>query len=151
MIVFKISGIILIIFSSALAGFLKSRSLVLRYKELELIYNGVQVLYEQINHGGRELEKAIKYSFLKCNFLVFQGEKFYYCDNNLTKDDKVLIDEFFASLGHSVKKSECERIRLFEANIKKQLIQAQEDVKQKCRLYQTLGVCVGLAISIFFV
>ena len=151
MIVFKILGLGMIVLSSAAIGFLKSKSLLSRCKKLELIYDGAQLLYEHVNQGGAELQQAIENSFAKCDFLHINYETNYCDDLDFTKEDKTLINQFFNGLGDSVKSVECERINAFKLKIKTQLNDAKDNCAQKCKIYQTLGVCAGLVIGILLI
>ncbi|MBR5472572.1 MAG: stage III sporulation protein AB [Clostridia bacterium] len=151
MLLFKFLGIFLIVCSCATVGFLKSFSVKARYKKLSCFYERLNTLYEHVESGGCELEKALKNSFLTCDFLTFQNNRIYCRDNDLTKDDKSLIDEFFLSLGYSVKKIECDRIKAFAITLKTRLKQVENEATQKSKIYQTLGICTGLALGVFFI
>lgn len=151
MLLFKILGIFLIVVTCATVGFLKSFSIKTRCKKLSSFYERLNTLYEYVESGGCELEKALKNSFFACDFLSFQKDGIYCYDNDLTKEDKALIDEFFLSLGHSVKKVECDRIKEFATTVKTRLKQAENEAAQKSKIYQTLGICTGLALGVFFI
>ena len=149
---FKFFGVVMIIASSALIGFLKAKSLVSRCKKLELVYDGTKRLYECINSGVVELESAMKNSFHNCDFIFINNGKFY-CDgdNDLTADDKLLINSFLKEIGSSVKTVECDRISAFNLKLKSKLADAQKNCAQKCKVYQTFGVCTGLVIGILLI
>lgn len=146
----KILGIILITFSCAFTGFCKAWSLTLRHKKLSLVFDGICMLNGYIQSGGCELDTAIKNSFLKCDFLSFDRE--FYCDDkDLKKEEKDLLFEFFGTLGKSAKKAECEKIENLKIKLQQILLTAQNDVKQKSKIYQSFGICVGLAIGILLI
>ncbi len=151
MIMFKLMGIVMIVFSSSMIGFFKSKSLVARHKKLQQIYDAVCVLYNHINQGDYELEKALENSLAKCGFLHVKNGEYICDDNDLTQDDKLIIKSFFSEIGSSVKSVECERINAFKLKIKSQLGFAQSDCHNKCKIYQTLGVCAGLVIGILLI
>ena len=146
----KLLGIILIVATFTAAGFFKSLSLKSRCKKLSAFCDGLDTLYGYIEQGGCELSAAIKNSFCKCDFLHFENRKIVCCDNDL-KGEKTEINEFFKDLGASAKKAECDRIGQFSLRLKKQLCEAEKDYAQKCRVYQTFGVCIGLAIGILLI
>ncbi|MBR3969193.1 MAG: stage III sporulation protein AB [Clostridia bacterium] len=152
MMIFKLLGLVMITVSSAIIGFLKSRSLTARRKKIELVYDATGILYEYINQGGCELDYAIKEAFTKCVFLQVEKGK-YSCDGDrdLTDEDKALINDFFKGIGRSVKSVECDRINAFSTKIKSKLNDAQKDCEQKCKVYQTFGVCAGLIIGILLI
>ncbi len=147
----KTTGIILIIVSCGLGGFLKSLSVRARAKKLSLFCDGIGVLYEYIEQGGCELLTALKISFSKCGFLDFRNMEAVCRDGDLNEEDKKIINSFFVSLGHSAKKAECDRINLCGMTMKKRADEAYTDTTQKCKLYQTFGVCTGLVIGILLI
>ncbi len=62
-----------------------------------------------------------------------------------------MIKEFFSSLGHSSKKNDCERIKLFTVAMQKKLKEAETEVAQKCKIYSTFGICIGLGLAVLLV
>lgn len=151
MFIIKLFGIFLIVIASAAAGFLKSLSIKNRSKKLSAFCDGLNTLYEYVEQGGCELDAAIKNSFLKCAFLQHKNGRFSILDNDLTADDKAMIDEFFETLGLSAKKAECDKINGFKLKIKKQLKDAENDVSQKSKIYQTFGICIGLTLGLLLI
>ena len=151
MLTIKLIGIVLIVFASTLAGFLKSRSLLNRSKKLLLLLDGVNMLFEYVEQEGCELSEAVKNSFCKCDFLNLKENIDLSCESDLKKDDKLEIVSFFSLLGSGVKKLECDRIINFKAKVKSLHSAAEKDVLQKCRIYQTFGICIGLSIGILLI
>lgn len=151
MLLIKVSGLILVMLSSVMFGFLKSKSLVLRSKKLFLILEGTDMLYEHIEQEGCELYQAVEKSFFQCDFLSFGNNSFSFCEDYLKSDEAQEIKAFFASLGSSVKKAECDRIINFKLKIKKFYEMAEKDALQKCKIYQTFGICIGLALGILLI
>ncbi len=147
----KTTGVILIVISCGLCGFLKSLSVRSRAKKLSLFCDGIALLYEYIEQGGCELLTALNISFSRCAFLDFNNIGAVCCDVDLNTEDKKIINSFFDSLGHSSKKAECDRINLCGVTMKKRADEAYNDTKQKCKLYQTFGVCTGLIIGILLI
>lgn len=146
----KLLGIILIVISSSFIGFSKSYALSARYKKLSLFYDGINTLYEYIEQGGCELNIVIKNSFSKCAFLSRESDKLLCFDADLKKD-KALIEEFFVCLGTCTKRVECDRINAFRQKIKTHLKEAQNDILQKSKIYQTFGICIGLTVAILLI
>ena len=147
----RLLGVVIIVLSSSLIGFLKSNSLVLKSKKLSLLLDGVNTLYEYVEQEGCELFKAIEISFSKCNFLLLENNEILFCDSDLKNDEKQEIIEFFNNLGSSTKKIECDRINAFGLKLKKMCDSAQNQVSQRCKIYQTSGVCIGLVIGILLI
>ncbi len=150
MFVIKFVGVVLIVISGAFIGFFKSNKLVRRQEKLLLFSDGVNELHNYIDQGELELRSALDKAFSKCNFLKFKDCNIL-CDDNDLKNDKRLIEDFFAQLGYSSKKLECDRIDLFKLKLKSKLNEAHNDVVQKCRIYITLGICFGLIVGILLV
>lgn len=150
MLIFKISGAVLVVISSAYIGFLKCNSMCLRHRKLLLFMDGVNTLYNCIKQGEFDLKTAIKNSFSGCEFLLLNNPKIQ-CNDVDLKKDKALIEDFFITLGHSTKMVECERISIFKLKLKSNINEALNEIEQKGRLYKILGVCVGIVIAIFLI
>lgn len=148
---FKTAGVTLIVISCSLAGFLKSRSVIARGKKLSLLCDGILLLFEYIDQGNYELGDALKTAFSRCDFLSFEKSDYICCDSDLSVDDKLIISDFFRSLGCSAKKADCDRIKSFSTLMQKRQKEAQDEAKQKSKVYQTLGVCIGLSIGILLI
>lgn len=150
MFIIRLFGVFLVVVASSFFGFLKSNSLTQRYKKLLQLSDCVNTLYNYIEQGGFELDFLVKNVFLKCKFLTFNGSAIECNDGDLEKD-KEFIEGFFARLGNSTKKVECDQISHFILRLKSVLSDAKNDVTQKCRVYQTLGVCAGISIGILLI
>lgn len=151
MFVIKLFGIFLIVITCVAVGFLKSLSIKNRSKKLSAFWDGLNTLYEYIEQGGCELDIAIKNSFTQCGFFSYRNGRFLCLDNDLNSEDKAMIDGFFEGLGLSAKKAECDRINGFKFKMKTHLKEAENDVLQKSKIYQTFGICIGLTIGILLV
>lgn len=147
----KFTGVLFIIISSSLIGFLKSRSLTLRHKKLLRLSGGLNLFYEYVEQGSFEIYTAVANAFNDCKFLEIKREKIICTDTDLTAEQQSEINDFFKLMGTGFKKEECDRIKNFEIYVKGQLKNAENDVNQKCRLYQTFGVCLGLMLGILLI
>lgn len=151
MLIIRLIGAVLIVASSAFIGFLKSNALAERYKKLTEIYDGINTLYEYVEKGGCELERALKSSFSTVKFLQFKNNVFYCDDKTLTKEDNQLINTFFNMLGLSAKKAECDKINNFKIKLKTYINDAKTNHVQKGKIYQTFGICIGLMLAVLLV
>ncbi len=151
MLLVKAFGIFLIVVSCSAGGFLKSLSIKNRSKKLSDFCDGLDTLYQYIEQGGTELFLSIENSFSKCSFLCFKNQRFYCNDTDLKDKDKAAIDDFFTTLGASAKKAECDRISAFKLKIMSHLKEAENNVLQQSKLYQTFGICIGLVIGILLI
>jgi hypothetical protein len=151
MLVVKLFGVLLVVFVSAVMGFLKSRSLTNRSTKLAMLFDGTNMLFEYIEQEGCELDEAVKKSFKNCDFLSFKNGVEISCDADLNNEDKAETENFFALLGTGTKKTECDRIANFKLKIKSLHTAAEKEASQKCRIYQTFGICIGLSIGILLI
>ena len=147
----KLLGILLIVASCSLAGFLKSRRVHNRAKKLRALCDGTALLFEYIEQGKYELERAVKKAFLKCEFINFEKQNSICADRELTDEDNRLITDFLKSLGFSSKKADCDRIKAFGLCLEKRLNEAYTEMTQKSKIYQAFGVCIGLAVGILLI
>ena len=150
MLIVKLIGISLIFLSCAFTGFLKRNALAARLKKLLLLFDGVNILYENIEQGVNTLDIAIKNSLGNCGFIKCE-KRFFICTDSDLKKDKYIIEEFFCGLGSATKRIECDRINNFKIKLKTQIKDAQIESEQKGKIYGTLGICLGLAIAILLI
>ncbi|MBR6501953.1 MAG: stage III sporulation protein AB [Clostridia bacterium] len=146
----KLFGVLLIVICCSLIGVFKSNSLRQKVRKLSMLIDGLNALYNYIDQGEFELNIAIKNAFCKCRFLNFSAVKIL-CDDADLKNEKPLIEEFFMRLGQSTKKIECDYINHFKTKMQACLNDARDDVVNKCKIYQILGVCSGLTLGILLV
>ena len=66
------------------------------------------------------------------------------------KADTDLLTEFFSRFGYGDKNSEYERTKLFTSLLKKQSEEANLKANSLCKLYNTIGLLVGVFLCIFF-
>lgn len=151
MLVIKVIGISLAVLSCICFGFFKSFSIKSRAKKLSLISNGMIMLNEYIEQSNLELDIALKKAFSKCNFLDFSNDEIIISDKDLTFEDKKFLKDFFADLGKYTKKSECDRIKLYYTDIQKIADIAFSESFQKCKLWQTFGICIGLTLGVLLI
>ena len=146
----KIIGVLLVVVTCSFIGTLKSRALFERRKKLLLVLDGVNMLHAYIDQGEFELHIAINNAFSKCIFLRFCEDKIL-CEDEDLKNDKSLIEEFFSQLGSTTKKIECDHINHFILKLKTHLKQSEEDIEQKSKIYQIMGICGGLTAGMLLI
>lgn len=71
--------------------------------------------------------------------------------DKLKKEDLELLHNFSESLGISDVISEQKNIRLYIQMLEKNIVDAENDIKEKSKVSQTLGFCVGVIISILLI
>lgn len=151
MLFIKCAGLLIVVCSCAFIGFLKSRLLSERYEKLLQIYDGVNMLYECVEKGGCELSTAVKSSFCNAKFLSFENEVLFCADSGFMDRDRELINSFFSTLGSSVKKVECDKINNFKLKLEMHIQEAKNAFLQKGKIYQTFGICIGLALAVLLI
>lgn len=151
MLLIKTIGIVLLVLFCVFAGFLKSFSVRSRGKKLSVFCDGLDLLYEHIEQGNCELDKALKSAFSKCDFLNFKATASACKDQDLTAEDRETINSFFLSLGASPKKAECDRIKHCRIVMKQRRDTALADAQRSCKLWQTFGICIGLTLGILLI
>ena len=137
---FKITGFILVIFTTSAIGFLKANELNLRFRKLTDLYKTIATLKEGIRLHGGDIERLINLSF----------KEFPISTAHLKKEDITIIDDFFENLGAQDTVAEYERCELYINLLKAQADKAQKQHLELNRLYKNIGVLSGILICIFF-
>lgn len=136
---FKITGFLMIIFTTSAIGFLKSNELNLRYKKLCRIQKSICDLKERIRLHAGEIDRLINLSF---------GEypiNYQY----LEKDEREILEEFFLGLGMSDTDAEYKRCELYIDLLKGKTNESRQKYLELNRLYKSIGVFSGIFICIF--
>ena len=149
--IIKFAGVITVLLSCALFGFYKGFSIRQRLIKIQKLTAALDSLYANIKYGEKELPEAFKFLSLQCPFLQIKGGAAHCRDNDLTTEENTLINDFFDSLGSNAKQAECERITAFKEMLEIKLAQARTECLQKSRLWQTGGVCIGIAAAIMMI
>ena len=134
---FKITGFILVIFTTSAIGFLKANELNLRFRKLTDLYKAIK---EGIRLHGGDVQRLINLSFAE----------FPINTAHLKKEDIAIIDDFFENLGAQDTVAEYERCELYINLLKAQADKAQKQHLELNRLYKNIGVLSGILICIFF-
>lgn len=138
---FKVTGFLLIIFTTSAIGFIKSEELNLRYKKLCSVEQGIHSLKERIRLQGGEIDRLIH--------LSFQDYPINY--SYLEKDDCEIIKDFFKNIGMSDTEAEYKRCELYINMIKGKADEALKKHRELSRLYKSMGVMSGIFICIFLI
>lgn len=147
----KLTGIVTVLLSCTLFGFYKGFSIRQRLIKIQKLTAALDNLYEHIKYGEKELPEAFKLLSFQCSFLQINGGTAHCKDNDLSEEENELINDFFDSLGKNAKQAECERIAAFKKTLDTRLAGARLECAQKSRLWQTGGVCIGIAAAIMMI
>ena len=149
MLLFKITGLIILFFVCVVFGFAKANIIRKRAKLLEEIHRSLSVLAEYIRANGGELSAILPLSF-NYDFISIKENKISFKKEFLENADIDLLTEFFNGLGLGDKKREYERTKLFTELVKKQSEEAREKADNLCKLYNTIGILSGAFVCLFF-
>jgi stage III sporulation protein AB len=69
----------------------------------------------------------------------------------LTNLDKSLLCEFGAELGKTDVEGQLKHIELYKVQFTKQLAESEENIKQKAKLYKTMGFFVGASLALIMI
>lgn len=139
MLLFKISGLLLIIFTCYTIGFLKSNELKLRTQRLYGFQKGICELKERIRANTGEIDALIRTSFSEYPINY----------SHLEKEDVLILEDFFKNIGMSDTKAEYERCELYINLLKTKTEEANAKYRELSRLYKNLGLMSGIFICIF--
>ena len=147
----KFFGVLMIFVSCAALGFFKAFSLGARVKSLKQIYAGLDLLYIRISQTNDELPKVLKTCFSDCRCITIDRHKALILKDCLKPSDITVLEELFSTLGSGNKESECAKISLCKTQIEKNLLLAEKTYLEGAKIWQTLGVCTGLALGIMVI
>ncbi len=146
---FKVTGLIIVFSVCAVSGYMKSYGIRKRAQVLTSVYRSMTLLSEYIKAGNGEISTILPQSFGE-EFLDIKNSRVDFKKNHLENADIDLLTEFFTGFGFNDKNSEYERTKLFTALIKKQCDEASQNAQNLCKLYNTVGVLTGAFVCLFF-
>ncbi len=145
---FKIGGLALIFLASWGVGFFKAMSLKARYEKLKKLCIGIDSLMNRVLIG-EELEKIITLSFERELIYIENGD-IVLNEANLLSEDISIVKEFTEGMGLRNKKGEYERCLLYKKMLEQRQSEALESSRSLSRLYNSLGLLIGIFLCIFF-
>lgn len=168
MIIIKYICLILIFLTSSKIGFIKSKSLKKRVEELNKIESSFNLFKTKIEYTNDVIEDIFKqissiiYNnraniFLntidkKDNKRLFESWSISLEENLFLKeDDKELLKIFGKNLGKLDKKGQVFQLDEIISLIKKQIQNAEEEVKKNEKMYKSLGAIFGAIIVIILI
>ncbi len=146
---FKIIGLLLVFSSSSFLGFYKSNRLLKRCEALSELCISLDKLAKCIKCGTSNLQELLTLCFNNKVFLTQKG-----CilnDDRLSKDDKKLFEKLISEMGISNKESEIKNVSLYNALFRKKLKEAEQDAERLAKLYNSLGMLIGVSVCIFLI
>ncbi len=146
---FKILGLLFLLFSASLCGFLAAFRLKCRRDRLQAICSSMSSLRDRIRLNEGEIEKLLALSFGEDYTRQSPGR---YCldERYLNREEIELLECFFREIGMSDAQAEGERIARFIELFAARRDRAAEEYREQGKLYRTVGVLGGLFLCIFF-
>lgn len=171
MVLLKFIGCLFVILSSTGIGFLISSGFRERVEDIRLLKTSIMMLETEISYSNTPLPDAFESVSRKSSGTasrIFQyagkslksrtcstvGEAFeralnsYSKSNSLSKEDLDILSSFGYSLGSSDVEGQVKSFRLVLKQLEAQEVKAEELRGKNEKMYKSLGVLAGLAVSI---
>lgn len=142
-------GAIVLIITGSLVGLRLSKNLEHRRHKLNRFY----IFIREISNGirtGEEIDSILENSIDK-SLIYREGLNIKPDTAGLKGEDIKLLTEFFSFIGMGDADSQVSRCETYSELIKKRLQGAEQEVREKAKLYSTLGFFSGLLIVILLV
>lgn len=164
----KIAGCMFVFYFFIFCGIHASGQLEKRIKQLKSLEKAVQSMKREIDYRLSPLGETLLYTANRtehpwCMFFQRTGESFQERKTEVCLPDEIFRKELILmrryhpwekdldvllvlgkNLGELDKKMQIMKINMAEEEIRELIKQAQEDKQMKGKLYQTLGVCMGI-------
>ena len=158
----KIAGALAVALSGLLFGRFRARRLAVRRDFLKELLVFLSALSTSLRYKSDDIFRLVSSSGeLFSAISNYSGESFENAWKNVIGDfrsryslsaqDQSLLCEFGAQLGKTDTEGQLSHIELYQALFSKQLALAEEDVKSKSKLYQTMGLFAGVSAAIVLV
>ena len=156
----------MILLSGAGLGFNKSRELGNRKKHLEMLMRMIILLKGEIRYGNTSLYDAFtgaagklegKYREFFLNTaeeIKPFGEIFRNCaresldDQKFTREEKEKIFSLGERLGYLGMDMQLRQLQLLEEDLENEIQELNKDLKEKKKLYQSLGILLGILLAV---
>ncbi len=146
-----------VVFGFSTVGFSYSKKLYHRKRVLEDFVLLLKSAVTKIRYSTQSLSFVFSDNFMSYEFIddkPFVNQwtdmlKVYF--NILDKTDIEILTEFAQSLGVTDVKGELSNINMYIEMLEHQVCDANENIIKKSKLYSTLGVSLGLAVTIMIV
>jgi|LSQX01.3.fsa_nt_gb stage III sporulation protein AB len=167
----KILGACLLVFSSSLFGYLIAKNLAARPEQLRRLRTSLVMLETEINYSSTPLPTALDKiaSNLKSPINVLMRETsrrlrsgqgltaeeawadalvLFRKKSALNSQDLSILRDFGVGLGQSDKKEQLKKLRLIREQLYLQESQAEIEREKNQRMWQTMGILIGLALVV---
>lgn len=162
----KILGGFLLVLSGFSAGWFCSRKLLMRKDFFKRIIGFITNLSTQLRYSTSDIFTLVSLSACTSGLDFFEisdetGTPFYKVWSErvseiptkfgLKNSDRQLLLEFGEQLGKTDVDGQLKHLELYEALLKKQLTDAENEINKKSKLYKTMGFFVGTAVALMII
>ena len=138
---FKITGVSLVITTCTLIGFSKAHRLKIRVDKLRHLQNGIARLKELIRHRGGEIDK-----------LILQCFNSYPVDlSGLEPQERGIAQALFNEIGLQGTQNAYNQCEICLSLLKSVQADAEQKYRENAKLYRSVGFLFGAFICIFFI
>lgn len=171
MLIVKLLGCLLVILSSAAMGFYFSNEMKCRIDDMKELRKLIVLLRGDIRYGSTPLPEAIsaiarrhkggmvpffnkvstqlnELSGLSFQEIWKEAVELELSGTSLNKKDKLHLVQFGENLGYLDKDMQMNTLELFLAQLEEEIQEQTKAAKEKTYLYNSLGIMVGIFISI---
>lgn len=161
----KLLGCAALVLAGTAVGFMKARSLSSRRRLLAAVGTLMQDLATRLRYQSEDIFTSVTLAAKSAGLSIkedadrsqgflawweLQTESFA-PPHVLHNSDKELLSSFGSQLGTTDLEGQLSHIELCRAMLSKQLSEAEEEQRQKGRLYRTLGVFGGVSAAIMLI
>lgn len=160
----KITGAVLLVFSTTFCGFMLSVRLKSRCKFLLAFQDFLCTLETNIRYNTDDIIRLIEKSAINpmlsmfCNIHTADFTGYWQKaitsipqSYGLKNDDISILKDFGKALGTTDVEGQLNHIALYKNILNSQLIKSKEEYKEKSKLYKVLGFFTGSIIAIMFI
>ncbi len=145
---FKISGLVFVISSGWILGFLKSADLKKKSDKLLKISENLNRLSQKIEMGCGEINDVI-FSVFSNDEISLKDGNYYYCGNDIKQKYRETVNELLSLIGTGNRESECKRIEMYSNLLFNGYKEEIAEYKSKSKIYRMFGLCIGISVVVF--
>ncbi len=170
----RIVGIFTLVIASSLFGYMYSIDYLERISQLEKIKTMLMHLKGEINYSNNSVGESLKNVSLKIDGVISEflnnvqlllkenkmpldkiwesvTDEFLMKSSKLNRQDLTELKEFGKGLGTSDRQTQVNNILRYEKLIEIAICELKECKNEKCKLYRTFGIMVGVFLAIIFI
>ena len=164
----KITGIVLIMMSASLMGYLFSKDYIERINRLEQIQKMLILLKGEISYSNNSVQEALenisemiegkvgefvtKVQEIPLSVAWSLGvDNIFDKKSSLKSEDKNSLKDFGRGLGITDRQTQINNIEKYQSQIQLTIKELKEEKNEKCKLYRMLGITCGAFLGIVLI